>query len=142
MCAVVARRCGPVTALFEDEATLVSLPLFARTWGHVIVTPKRHVERLGSIAASEWAALGAFAHQAAAAIESALEPRRVFVAATGSAAGELTNCSVHVHLHVVPVFEPGDRPSEVFSWQSGVLRGDDAERTALAARLSAAWPPR
>ena len=40
MCAIVARNVGAVYALHEDEEQLVSLPVYVRRWGQILVTPR------------------------------------------------------------------------------------------------------
>lgn len=44
--------------------------------------------------------------------------------------------SPHLHLHVIPIYEPDDKPSRVLTWEHGVLVLSDAELAALAAELA------
>jgi hypothetical protein len=67
-------------------------------------------------------------------------PRRCYVASTGSSAGEeLTQTSRHVHVHVIPLYEPDDKPADIFSWSEGVYVGEPEEWEALAASYRAVW---
>ena len=46
---------------------------------------------------------------------------------------------MHLHVHVIPLFDNHDRPADVFSWQGGVLVAEDAEWQALRAEYAQAW---
>jgi diadenosine tetraphosphate (Ap4A) HIT family hydrolase len=73
-------------------------------------------------------------------MEVELSPRRIYVAALGSASPLVTSFP-HVHFHLVPLADGGeaDRPAEVFTWANGILVFDDAdEERALLAKLRAA----
>src|SRR5687768_10399170 len=109
MCAIVRREVGAVHAVFEDAAMLVMLPRYVRRWGHVMVVPKPHVTSFGEVDPALWARANALAHQAARMVEQVMRPRRCYVASTGSSAGELTQTSRHLHVHVIPLYEPDDR---------------------------------
>ena len=65
-------------------------------------------------------------------VERVMRPRRCYVASTGSSAGEMTQTSRHLHVHVIPLYEADDRPSDVFSWAEGVYVGTPEEWEALA----------
>jgi len=139
MCAIVARGAGEVVALYEDAEHLVSLPLYVRRWGHVLVTPKVHVTSYTAVDTDLWARTNALALRAARAVEAVRTPRRIYMASTGSSGGELVNCSEHLHVHVVPIHEPDDRPADVFSWQAGVYVGTRAELEALRDSYLTVW---
>ena len=139
MCAIVARGVGEVVAVYEDDEHLVSLPLYVRRWGHVLVTLKKHVTSYTEVDTDLWARTNALALKTARAIEKARAPRRIYVASTGSSGGELVNCSEHLHVHVVPLYEKDDRPADVFSWQAGVYVGTSEELHQLRDQYLAAW---
>jgi diadenosine tetraphosphate (Ap4A) HIT family hydrolase len=86
-----------------------------------------------------WARCAELARRAARALERELRPLRCYVASTGSAAGELTQSSVHLHLHVIPLYAADDRPADIFSWADGVYVATEAEWRALSQQLRAAW---
>jgi hypothetical protein len=46
---------------------------------------------------------------------------------------------MHLHLHVIPVHDPEDRPASVFSWQEGVYVAERDEWIALRDRYREAW---
>jgi diadenosine tetraphosphate (Ap4A) HIT family hydrolase len=138
MCAICARAAGPVHPLYENERQLVILPRYVRRWGQVMVIPKAHATTYAEIGEAAWSEASTLALRAARAAESILAPRRCYLASTGSAAGELTQSSTHLHIHVIPLYDPDDRPADVFSWASGVYVAENAEWEALRVRFAEA----
>lgn len=139
MCALADDRAGPRWVVSEDEHHLVMLPRYVRRWGQVMVIPKAHVVSFTEIDDALWTRASQLAHRAARAVEGALSPLRCYLASTGSAAGEITQSSTHLHIHVIPLYEPDDKPSDIFSWSDGVYVADEEEWRALQADLLAAW---
>jgi histidine triad (HIT) family protein len=140
MCAVRDREVGDVHAVFEDDEVLVMLPRYVRRWGHVMVMPKAHVVSFSEVVPALWGRVNDLAHRAARMVERVKRPRRCYVASTGSSAGELTQSSMHLHVHVVPLYEPDDKPSSIFSWREGVWVAERDEWEALRREYAAAWP--
>jgi diadenosine tetraphosphate (Ap4A) HIT family hydrolase len=136
MCAVVDEAAPIATS---DEAIAV-LDAFACRPGHVLVVLRRHEERIAALAWPEWQAVQHLVWRVSRAIEVALAPTRIYVAALG-AAQALPNSFPHLHVHVVPLYDGGedDRPASVFTWTHGmyVFESPD-EEAALRARLVAA----
>ncbi len=139
MCAIVERKAGAVAVLHEDAEHLVSLPAYVRRWGQILVTPKAHVTSYVEVDTASWGRANALALHAARVVERVRRPRRIYLASTGSSAGELVNCSVHLHIHVIPLYEPDDKPTDVFSWQEGVYVAEPEEWEALRQEYLAAW---
>ena len=139
MCAICERRAGPVHVVFEDDEQLVALPSFVRRWGQVMVTPKAHVTDYSSVDPELWARSARLAHRAARVVEQVRQPRRCYMASTGSSGEELTQTSRHLHIHVIPIYLPDDRPSSVFSWSEGVYVGAPAEWEELLGSYREAW---
>ena len=139
MCAIVGRKAGAVHVVHEDEEHLVSLPAYVRRWGQVLVTPKAHVTNYVEVDAESWARTNALALRAARMVERVRGPRRIYLASTGSSAGELVNSSVHLHIHVIPLYEPDDKPADIFSWQEGIYVAEPDEWEALQKEYLAAW---
>lgn len=140
MCAIRDRRVGPVHAIYEDDAMLVMLPRYVRRWGHAMVMPKVHVVSYAEVDPAAWLEANRLALVTARVVERVRRPRRCYVASTGSSSGrELLQTSRHLHVHVIPLYEPDDRPADVFSWQDGVYVGEPDEWEALAASYRAAW---
>ncbi|MCB9706957.1 MAG: HIT family protein [Myxococcales bacterium] len=140
MCAIASREVGELWTIHEDDEALVMLPRYVRRWGHVMVMPRAHVTSFSGVDPALWARCNLLAHQAARMVEAVMQPRRCYVASTGSSAGELTQSSRHLHIHVIPLYEADDRPSDIFSWQAGVYVGEPAEWAELQRRYRAAWP--
>jgi diadenosine tetraphosphate (Ap4A) HIT family hydrolase len=139
MCAIVQREVGATYAIAEDATMLVMLPRYVRRWGHVMVVPKPHVTSFAEVDPALWARANQLAHQAARMVERVMRPRRCYVASTGSSAGEMTQTSRHLHVHVIPLYEADDRPSDVFSWTEGIYVGTPEEWEALRASYCAVW---
>lgn len=134
----------------ENDAAIAWLNRFALRRGHVMVVLKRHVERVAALDWPEYEGVQRLAWGAEHAIERALSPVRVYIAALGSTppkpgAPPRPTSAVsfpHHHVHVVPLFDggEGDRPSDVLTWKHGVWLYDEDDAAALAAEISAAWP--
>jgi histidine triad (HIT) family protein len=133
----VARTAEPIVA---SEHAIAVLDRYAARPGHVLVVLRRHEEQLARLAWHEYEAMHRLAWQLSAALQATLAPRRIYVAALGSAA-PLQTSFPHVHLHIIPLADGGelDRPANVFTWTNGMYVFDDEhEERALRARLAAA----
>ncbi|MBK7070840.1 MAG: HIT family protein [Myxococcales bacterium] len=139
MCAIRDRQVGATYAVHEDDDILVLLPRYVRRWGHVVVMPRAHVVTYTGVTPALWARINADALHAAKMLERIRQPLRVYVTSTGSSAGELTQTSMHLHVHVIPLYDDHDRPADVFSWQGGVWVGEPDEWHALRDEYAAAW---
>jgi diadenosine tetraphosphate (Ap4A) HIT family hydrolase len=139
MCAIRDRAAGPVHAIHEDDAHLVILPRYVRRWGQVMVIPKKHTTTFAEVEAAAWSQMNALVLRAARAVENVMQPRRCYLASTGSSAGELVQSSTHLHVHVIPLHEPDDKPADIFSWTTGVLVAEEGEWIDLLRRYQAGW---
>ena len=139
MCAVRDGRVGTTHVVVEDDALLVILPRYVTRWGHVMVLPRQHVTSFRDAPPELWAHVNATAHRAARVAERVMGALRCHVASTGSPRGEHPNTSEHLHVHVLPVTDPADRPRRVFSWDDGVWIAEPEEWAELLARYRTAW---
>jgi len=139
MCAIRDREVGSTHVVFEDDDLLVFLPRFVRRWGHLVVMPREHVVTYTGVSARLWTRVNEGALRAARMLERIRSPLRIYVTSTGSSAGELTQTSMHLHVHVIPLYDNLDRPADVFSWQAGVYVAEDEEWELLRAEYAAAW---
>jgi diadenosine tetraphosphate (Ap4A) HIT family hydrolase len=139
MCAIRDRAAGPTLVVHEDEGQLVILPRYVRRWGQVMVMPKHHATSFADVDDATWRETNALALRAARTVERALSPRRCYVASTGSSAGEITQSSTHLHVHVIPLHDADDRPADIFSWADGVFIAEPDEWSELLERIRAAW---
>jgi hypothetical protein len=99
------------------------------------------VERVVDLDWPTYSELNRLSYLACHALQRALSPERVYMAAFGSQSG-LPMTYAHYHLHVVPVMANDERPrpAQVFSWTEGVVTYDEAEAQRLVASLRDAWP--
>ncbi len=139
MCAIRDHKVGPTYVVYENDEQLVSLPRYVRRWGQLNVMPKAHVTTFAEVDEEVWARTNRLALHAARVAERVMRPRRVYLASTGSSAGELTQTSVHLHIHVIPLYLPDDKPADIFSWTEGVYVAEHDEWEELRARYREAW---
>jgi diadenosine tetraphosphate (Ap4A) HIT family hydrolase len=139
MCAIRDDRAGDRWVVADEGDMLVVLPRYVRRWGQVLVIPKPHVTSFSEIEEGMWQRACSAARLGACVVEAELRPRRCYLASTGSAAGEITQSSKHLHIHVIPLYQPEDRPADIFSWSDGVYVAEADEWRALREQLSAAW---
>jgi len=140
MCGLAAGHPADVEILAERPSAVAVLDRLSTRRGHVLVILRRHAESIGEMPWVEYAEVQRLAWEAARALERVLQPRRVFVAALGSAE-RLPMSFPHHHVHVLPLFDggPADRPSEVLTWRHGVGLYAPGEARELGATLRRAW---
>jgi diadenosine tetraphosphate (Ap4A) HIT family hydrolase len=139
MCALRDGVFGAPFLLHEDARALVLLPRYIRRWGHVLVMLREHRTTFEELGEADWLHMTGLAYRAARVVESSLKPLRCYVASTGSSGGELVQSSRHMHLHVLPITDPDDRPARVFSWSEGIAVGSDEEMKALLEGYRGPW---
>jgi diadenosine tetraphosphate (Ap4A) HIT family hydrolase len=127
-------------AIASNDHAVAILDRFASRPGHVLVILRRHAEHVAGLPYADYEAMHRLAWEMSRALDRVLAPRRIYVAALGSAQ-PLATSFPHVHVHVIPLADGGDadRPAEVFTWVHGmyVFDSDDEEREFVA-RLRAA----
>jgi histidine triad (HIT) family protein len=136
-----ARELAPIAA---SEHAVAVLDRYACRPGHVLVILRRHAERIAALPWSEYEAMQRLAWEVAGAVETVFAPRRIYIAALGSAI-PLATSFPHVHLHVIPLVDGGevDRPASVLTWANGMyIFESDREERELRERLRCALPPR
>lgn len=139
MCAMRDDRVGERWVVDEDDELLLVVPRYVRRWGQLLVVLKPHVTQYSDVQPRLWARANAWALAAARIVERERDPIRCYITSTGSAAGELTQSSAHVHIHIIPVYESDDRPRHVFSWTDGVYVGTTEQWRELTETYRAAW---
>ncbi len=139
MCAVRDGQVGDTHVVYEDHEMLVILPRYVRRWGHVMIMPKVHVTSFMAIEPNLFLRMSILSLQCSRMVERVQNPRRVYVASTGSSAGEITQSSEHLHVHVIPLYEVDDKPSSIFSWSEGVYVAERDEWEALRASFVEAF---
>ncbi len=121
-----------------DADFAVVLDRFGYREGHLLVAPRRHIERSSALTEGEYLALQRWVHRAMRIVDAHFQPPRIFVAELGSAEPLATGTSFpHVHIHVVPIHQRGEeaRPAQVFSWTSGIVAYRPEEAASLVAAL-------
>lgn len=135
LCALV--ESGLVLAR-RDHASVI-LSRYPVRWGQLLVIPHGHVERFAELAAHVWEDVSVLSHRAAIVIERVLSPSRCYVASLGTSERDVPMSFPHLHVNVIPVAEPTERPREVLTWQHGVFDAEPEAWTALLDRLREAW---
>jgi histidine triad (HIT) family protein len=96
-CEIVHGRI-PSHKVYEDDSTIAFLDAFPHTRGHLLVVPKRHMERITDIAESEYTDfMGAIAHVCRK-VDRLSRHYHVSVN-QGSLAGQVV---FHLHVHIIP----------------------------------------
>ena len=141
MCAIAEGEKDAALIVRREPGAIVVLDRFAASRGHLLVILESHEEDIASVAWPAWQRMQRLAWESSRALERCLSPRRIFVAALGSATPSAKSFP-HLHLHVVPLHEDGEkaRPAHVFSWSRGVHVYEPQEAEALVAELRDAWP--
>lgn len=99
-CEIVARR-SPAYVVYEDATTIAFLDLFPFTRGHLLVIPKRHVDRLTDLPVNEYTPfLTALAHVCKR--MDRLSTHYNVALNQGSLAGQIV---FHLHFHIIPRYD-------------------------------------
>ena|SRR5258706_8519230 len=124
----------------SSEHAVALLDRYASRPGHVLVVARRHEERVAALAWDEYAAIQRLVWELCRAMERTFAPRRIYIAALGSA-DAIDTSFPHLHIHLVPLANGGevDRPANVFTWVHGIYVFDDGdEECAMRDRLRSA----
>lgn len=140
MCALASESSG-LPPIVESSHAVVRLNRLACRYGHLLIIPRVHVERLSQVPWEVFSDVQRLTWEAARSIDSCIRPPRVFAASLGATV-DLSMSYAHYHVHVVPVPETGERarPARVLSWSEGVVVYDDVEAQELCRQLREAWP--
>jgi histidine triad (HIT) family protein len=96
-CEIIAGR-APAYRIYEDSKTVAFLDLFPITQGHVLVVPKRHVDRLTDLPPSDYAEFLTALTEVCRRIERLSRDYNVGMN-QGRLAGQIV---FHLHFHVIP----------------------------------------
>lgn len=91
----------PCYKIAEDENCFAFLDIFPLKKGHVLVIPKKEVDYLFDLDEETYNGLWAFAKRVSAALEKAIECKRIGLAVLGMEVP-------HAHIHLVPLHHEGD----------------------------------
>lgn len=85
--------------LHEDKNFIIFLSAMPTQYGHVLVCPRQHVEKImEDLNLEAYVALQRMVWAAGRAIEDVVNPERIYVASFGS-----QQMNRHIHIHVVPL---------------------------------------
>jgi histidine triad (HIT) family protein len=99
-CPIIARR-SPAYIVYEDAATIAFLDIFPFTRGHVLVVPRRHVDRLTELQDGEPGALLAGVASVCRRVERLSRDYNIALN-QGPLAGQIV---FHLHFHVIPRYD-------------------------------------
>ena len=102
-CEIAAGR-APAHVVYEDANYLAFLDIFPFTRGHLLVIPKRHVDRLIDLAPPEEAGYMHAVGQACRQVERLSRDYNVGLN-QGALAGQIV---FHLHFHVIPRYDAGN----------------------------------
>jgi ATP adenylyltransferase len=99
--------------LFQDEKNMIVLNRFPYNPGHLMLFPKRHIEKLQDLDDEELLSFFKLVKKATALIEKTYKPQGMNL---GINQGHAAGASVtHFHLHIVPRYENETGFMEIFS---------------------------
>ncbi len=113
----------PSYKIAENENFLAILDAFPLVKGHVLVIPKKEVDKLFELDRETYTGLMNFAYDIAPAIEKAIPCLRVGVAVIGLEVP-------HVHIHLVPLNTMND-----INFTQPKLKVEDQEMTQIAEKI-------
>ncbi len=127
-CDIIARR-RPGYFVYEDEATVAFLDLYPVSRGHLLVVPRRHVDRLTDLSPADHAPVLRGLIEVCRRV-GRLAPDYNVAVNQGAAAGQIV---FHLHFHVIPRY---GGPSPFGPSPRTPLTGPEAAE--LVSRLGAA----
>ncbi|KPK99889.1 MAG: hypothetical protein AMK75_06210 [Planctomycetes bacterium SM23_65] len=90
----------PSAKVYEDEQCLAFLDIGPLSWGHTLIVPKKHYERITEMPADEVAALSSVIPKLAAAVIKATDAEGLNVLQNN---GRVSGQAVpHLHVHLIP----------------------------------------
>ncbi|MCI4351214.1 MAG: HIT family protein [Thermoplasmata archaeon] len=117
-CPIVARR-SPAYIVYENDTAIAFLDIFPFTRGHVLVVPRRHVDRLTGLRDGEPGALLASVAEVCRRVERLSRDYNVALN-QGALAGQIV---FHLHFHVIPRY---DRQNPFAGTARAPLAADEA----------------
>jgi len=90
----------PSAKVYEDDTVYAFLDIAPLAWGHTLVIPKKHVERITEMSAEEAAALMSVVPKLAKAVLGATGAKGLNVLQNnGAVSGQAVD---HLHVHLIP----------------------------------------
>ncbi|MCI4349565.1 MAG: HIT family protein [Thermoplasmata archaeon] len=126
-CAIVHQR-EPAHVVYEDDEAIAFLDLYPHTRGHLLVVPRRHVDRLTDLPEAEYAEFLRAISNVCRRVDRLSRHYHVSVN-QGTLAGQVV---FHLHVHIIPRYSE-ENPFAVHPR----VRLDDTEGRALVSLLGA-----
>lgn len=120
--------------LDRGKYTTTVLSKYPRTWGQTMILLNEHKTAVAELTKEEWEELTEKSRVFAIRIERDLKPLRCYISSLG-AAENLPNTCPHIHFNIIPVYNSGDKPSEIYTWEKGVYAGSEDEWKELLKKL-------
>jgi diadenosine tetraphosphate (Ap4A) HIT family hydrolase len=139
ICGLLSGSIGQRRELVRRRRSTLLMTEYPVRWGHLMVALNEHVTSFSELDPAAFAEATDLAREAAALLEQLFRPARCYVASLGASIDRQITAA-HLHLHVVPVENPDDRPCRVFTWQGGIVSAEPPEWDALEACLRAHFP--
>ncbi len=99
-CRIVEGNDSQAREVYRDEDVVAFLPNEPATRGHLLVVPRKHVEDIWALAASDAAPIARAVVHLASVVRDVVQPQGLnIVQSNGSAA---TQTVEHLHVHIVP----------------------------------------
>jgi histidine triad (HIT) family protein len=118
----------PSYKIAENERCLAFLDVFPLVEGHVLVVPKKEVDRIYDLPAEDYAELFRFGKVIAGAMQEVLTSNRIGLAVVGLEVP-------HAHLHLVPINSADD-----INFTRPKIKVDEARMKELQAMIKEALP--
>lgn len=138
MCALVAREpASEHEIIWEDEHHIAFLNRYPTLYGHTLVAPRLHYERLErDLDQAAYVRVQELVYRVAHAIGTVVETERMYVLSLGSQTG-----NSHIHWHVAPL-PPGvpyrEQQFHSLMTEHGVIDWDDELASNLGERIRTA----
>lgn len=116
----------PCYKIAENESCFAFLDIFPLQEGHVLVIPKKEVDKLFDLDEQTYTELQLFSRQIATAMEQVFDCNRVGVAVVGLEVP-------HAHIHLIPIREMND-----MNFANEKLKLSSEEFEAIAAKIRSA----
>jgi histidine triad (HIT) family protein len=118
----------PSYKIAENQRCLAFLDVFPLVEGHVLVVPKKEVDRIYDLPTEDYSELFRFAKVVAGAMQEVLTAKRIGFAVVGLEVP-------HAHLHLVPINSADD-----INFTRPKIKVDEARMKELQAKITAVLP--
>lgn len=123
--------------IYEDDETVVFLNRYPILYGHILVAPRAHLERVtGDFTLDEFLSLQSVLYQVSEALKQVVPTERMYILSLGSQQG-----NKHVHWHITPLptgIPYEEQQLEALKIENGILEIPDEDMASLAKLIRSA----